>query len=213
MDTLGVTGLVMTSALNATITDSAPGMSAYSTGHKANNNQVGVYPDNTADVFDNPRVEYMGEVLRRVRGRGFNVGLVTTASVADATPAGNAVHTSFRDEWYGIAARLFDERAANGVSVLMGGGATYFLPPAGRRHAPGRPRPGGGVRRRRLRRAATAADVTAAQLGGPPPKAVLGLFHPRHMVSRLRQSRRRPLQRRTGARAQQDLATSRCWPT
>ena len=34
MDTLGVTGLVMTSALNATITDSAPGMSAYSTGHK-----------------------------------------------------------------------------------------------------------------------------------------------------------------------------------
>ena len=65
MDTLGVTGLVMTSSLNATITDSAPGMSPYVTGHKANNNQVGVYPDNTPDVFDNPRVEYVGEVLRR----------------------------------------------------------------------------------------------------------------------------------------------------
>ena len=56
----------MTSSLNATITDSAPGMSAYSTGHKANNNQDGVYPDNTADVFDNPRVEYVGELLRRI---------------------------------------------------------------------------------------------------------------------------------------------------
>lgn len=181
MDTLGVTGLVMTSALNATITDSAPGMSAYATGHKANNNQVGVYPDNTADVFDNPRVEYISEVLRRTRGPGFNVGLVTTASVADATPAGNAVHTSFRDEWYGIAERLFEERGAAGVSVLMGGGATYFLPPAA-----------GGTRKdgRNLvddfRSAGydvlrTATDVTAG-LAAAPSKALLGLFHPRHMA-------------------------------
>jgi len=181
MDTLAVTGLVMTSALNATITDSAPGMSAYVTGHKANNNQVGVYPDNTRDVFDNPRVEYLGEVLRRTRGRGFNVGLVTTASVADATPAGNAVHTSFRDEWYGIAERLYDERETTGVSVLMGGGATYFLPPAE-----------GGTRKddRDLVAAfrgagyevlRTATDVKA-RLVGPPPKTLLGLFHPRHMT-------------------------------
>ncbi len=68
MDTLGVTGLVMTSSLNAAVTDSAPGMSSYSTGHKANNNHVGVYPDNTPDHFDNPRVEYVGEMLRRTRG-------------------------------------------------------------------------------------------------------------------------------------------------
>jgi alkaline phosphatase len=181
MDTLGVTGLVMTSALNATITDSAPGMSAYVTGHKANNNQVGVYPDNTRDVFDNPRVEYVSEVLRRTRGRGFNVGLVTTASVADATPAGNAVHTSFRDEWYGIAERLFEERGATGVSVLMGGGATYFLPPAA-----------GGTRKdgrdlvEDFRGAGydvvrTATDVKA-RLAAAPPKALLGLFHPRHMA-------------------------------
>jgi alkaline phosphatase len=180
MDTLGVTGLVMTSALNATITDSAPGMSAYVTGHKANNNQVGVYPDNTADVFDNPRVEYVGEVLRRTRGRGFNVGLVTTASVVDATPAGNAVHTSFRDEWYGIAAHQFDERATNGVTVLMGGGATYFLPPAGggtRKDGRDLVQDFSGAGYDVLR---TRADVKA-RLAGPPPKAILGLFHPRHM--------------------------------
>jgi alkaline phosphatase len=181
MDTLGVTGLVMTSALNATITDSAPGMSAYVTGHKANNNQVGVYPDNTADIFDNPRVEYVGEVLRRVRGRGFNVGLVTTAAVVDATPAGNAVHTSFRDEWYGIAARQFDERETSGVTVMMGGGAIFFDSPAA-----------GGTRKdgRDLTQAfagagydvlRTATDLKK-RLAGPPPKAILGLFHPRHMT-------------------------------
>lgn len=180
MDTLGVTGLVMTSSLNATVTDSAPGMSSYATGHKANNNHVGVYPDNTPDHFDNPRVEYIGELLARTRGPGFNVGLVTTAAVIDATPAGNAVHTSFRDAYYDIATRLVDERATNGVSVLMGGGSTYFLPAAA-----------GGTRKddrdlvRELGRAGfavvrTGSDVAAA-LAGPPPARLLGLFHPRHM--------------------------------
>ena len=180
MDTLPVTGLVMTSSLNATVTDSAPGMSSYSTGHKANNNHVGVYPDNTADHFDNPRVEYVGELLKRTRGRGFNVGLVTTASVIDATPAGNAVHTSFRDAYYDIASHFYDERATNGVTVLLGGGATYFQPAAK-----------GGTRKddRDLEQAYAkdGYDVIhtrtelKAKLDGAPPKAVLGLFHPRHM--------------------------------
>ena len=180
MDTLGVTGLVMTSSLNATVTDSAPGMSSYSTGHKANNNHVGVYPDNTPDHFDNPRVEYIGELLRRRRGAGFNVGLVTTAAVIDATPAGNAVHTSFRDAYYDIATHLVDERAVSGVSVVMGGGSTYFLPASA-----------GGTRKddrdlvRELSSAGfdvvrTATDVKT-RIAGTAPAKVLGLFHPRHM--------------------------------
>ncbi|MGE0812454.1 MAG: alkaline phosphatase [Vicinamibacterales bacterium] len=180
MDTLGVTGLVMTSSLNATITDSAPGMSSYATGHKANNNHVGVYPDNTPDHFDNPRVEYIGELLKRTRGRGFNVGLVTTAAVIDATPAGNAVHTSFRDAYYDIATRLYDERAASGITVLMGGGATYFSPAgAGGTRKDGRDLVAG-FRDAGFEVLRTGADVRAA-LAGAPPKAVLGLFHPTHM--------------------------------
>ena len=86
-------------------------MSAYVTGQKAANNQEGVYPDNTADAFDNPRVEYIGELLRRTRGSGFNVGIVTTADVTDSTPAANAAHTSDRFAGAGIAAQFFDERA------------------------------------------------------------------------------------------------------
>ena len=213
MDTLGVTGLVMTSALNATITDSAPGMSAYVTGHKANNNQVGVYPDNTADVFDNPRVEYVGEVLRRTRGRGFNVGLVTTASVADATPAGNAVHTSFRDEWYGIAARLFDERDDQ-RRVGADGRRRHLFPAAGRRrHPQGRPRPGGGVRRRRLRRAADGRrrHGPAGRGRRPRPCSACSI----RGTCRWPSTRSAPAATATSWRssATRTCATSRCWPT
>ena len=96
MDTLEVTGQVMTGSLNAVITDSSPGMASYVTGQKNANNQEGVFPDNTADFFDNPRIEYLGEILRRTRGPGFNVGIVTTADLTDSTPAANAAHTSSR---------------------------------------------------------------------------------------------------------------------
>ncbi len=128
MDTLEATGQVMTFALNSVITDSSPGMSSYSTGVDANNNTEGVLPDNTPDPFDNPRVEYIGEMLKRVRGAGFNVGIVTTADVTDATPGANAVHTADRNAGPRIADRFFDERARNGVTVLLGGGRRNFLP-------------------------------------------------------------------------------------
>jgi alkaline phosphatase len=86
MDTLDVTGMVMTGSLNSVITDSSPGMAASVTGQKNNNNQEGVVPDNTRDAFDNPRIEYLGELLRRTRGPGLNVGIVTTADVTDSRP-------------------------------------------------------------------------------------------------------------------------------
>jgi alkaline phosphatase len=182
MDTLDVTGMVMTGSLNSVITDSSPGMSAYATGQKANNNQAGVFPDNTTDAFDNPRVEYLGELLRRIRGPGFNVGIVTTADVTDSTPAANATHTSDRFAGAGIAAQFFDERARNGVTVLMGGGARHFTPQAagsgrtdGRELADEFARAG-------YARLHTAADVRAQlQAAAPPPKAILGLFHPSHL--------------------------------
>ena len=182
MDTLDVTGLVMTSSLNAFVTDSSPGMSAYSTGSKANNNQEGVFPDNTPDAFDNPRVEYVGELLRRTRGPGFHVGLVTTADLTDATPAANAVHTANRSAGAEIAARLFDERSTTGIRVLLGGGARNFRP-AGE---------GGGERKDGRNVAAEfaadgyepvsrAAEVRQWLAVPRPPEKLLGLFHAAHL--------------------------------
>lgn len=181
MDNMEVTGMVMTAALNSVITDSSPGMSAYATGQKGNNNQSGVFPDNTRDAFDNPRVEYIGELLRRTRGAGFNVGIVTTADVTDSTPAGNAVHTQDRDAAAAIAAQFFDERETNAVSVLLGGGGRHFMP-----------KNAGGTRTdtRRLAeefeqagytRVANGSDVERLLSEGKPAARLLGLFHPSHL--------------------------------
>ena len=180
MDTLEVTGLVMTASLNALITDSAPGMSSYSTGQKNSNNQEGVFPDNTRDPFDNPRIEYLGELLRRTRGPGFNVGIVTTADVTDATPGANAVHTADRNAGAGIAARMFDEREINGIAVLMGGGARHFMPKgAGGERTDGRRLTAAFVAAG-YARVTTGTEVTQA-LAAPPPRRLLGLFHPSHL--------------------------------
>jgi alkaline phosphatase len=126
LDTLDVTGLVMTSSLDAAITDSAAGKSALVTGAKANNDQMGVFPDETPDPFDNPRVENLAEILRRSRGPGFRAGLVTTAELTDATPAGSVIHTAERSKKAEIAERMLDERERSGLSVLLGGGSRYF---------------------------------------------------------------------------------------
>lgn len=126
MDSFPVTGMVKTASLNSIVTDSAPGMTAYVSGNKNNNNEEGVFPDDTTDPFDNPRIEYLSEYLHRTQGKA--LGLVTTADVFDATPAGNAVHTSSRGAGTGIVDQYLDDRGLTGLSVLMGGGRKWFLP-------------------------------------------------------------------------------------
>ncbi len=126
MDTFPVTGMVKTASLNSVVTDSAPGMTAYVSGNKNNNNEEGVFPDDTTDPFDNPRIEYLSEYLHRTQGKA--LGLVTTADVFDATPAGNAVHTSSRGAGTGIVDQYLDDRQLTGLTVLMGGGRKWFLP-------------------------------------------------------------------------------------
>lgn len=126
MDTFPVTGMVMTASLDTIITDSAPGMANYVNGNKQASGQEGVWPDDTADAFDNPRMEYLAEYLHRIQGK--SLGIVTTADVFDATPAANAVHTSNRGNGTGIADQYLDDRNLTGLSVLLGGGRKWFLP-------------------------------------------------------------------------------------
>ena len=126
MDTFTATALVKTSSLNSIVTDSSPGMTSYVSGNKNNNNEEGVFPDDTVDAFDNPRIEYLSEYLHRTQGK--QLGVVTTADVFDATPAGNAVHTSNRGAGTGIVDQFFDDRGHTGLTVLMGGGRKWFLP-------------------------------------------------------------------------------------
>ncbi len=127
MDSFPITGLLQTCSLNSIITDSAPGASCYSSGNKNNNNQEGVFPDDTTADFDNPRTELIGEYLARTQGK--SLGIVTTADVFDATPAAWGIHTQNRADGTGICDQYLDEatKTAN-LTVLLGGGRKWFLP-------------------------------------------------------------------------------------
>jgi alkaline phosphatase len=126
-DTFPNTGIVKTASLNSIVTDSAPGAACYSSGNKANNNQEGVFPDDTTAKFDNPRVELVGEYLFRTQGKA--LGIVTTSDVFDATPAAFGVHTQDRGAGTGICDQFLDEATVkSGLKVLMGGGRKWFLP-------------------------------------------------------------------------------------
>ena len=132
MDTLPYTALLNVASLNSIVTDSAPGAACYSTGNKSNNNQEGVFPDDTPNSeyygkWDNPRVEHMGSYLARTQGKA--LGIVTTADVEDATPAAFAVYTQDRGAGTGICDMYLDEAATNhNLRVLMGGGRKWFIP-------------------------------------------------------------------------------------
>jgi alkaline phosphatase len=126
VDRMPHVAIALTHSLNSIVTDSAPGAACYSTGNKANNNQEGVFPDDTTDKFDNPRVEYMASYLSRTSGK--TLGIVTTADVFDATPAAFAIHTQDRGAGTGICDQYLDEGVTNrGLRVLMGGGRKWFL--------------------------------------------------------------------------------------
>ncbi len=127
VDKMPYLGLVNTASLNSIVTDSSPGAACYSTGNKSNNNQQGVFPDDTLAKFDNPRVELMGEYLARTQGK--SLGIVTTADVFDATPGAFGTHTQDRGAGTGICDQYLDEAASvAGLKVLLGGGRKWFLP-------------------------------------------------------------------------------------
>ncbi len=133
MDRMPGTGLLTTHSLNSIITDSAPGMSCYTTGNHQNNNQEGVFPAKVTNPFFGPRVEYLGHYLHRVKGT--SLGIVSTADIEDATPAANAVFTANRGAGTGICDQYLDESdpadtrtGGTGLRVLMGGGRRWFLP-------------------------------------------------------------------------------------
>src|SRR6185503_12183796 len=63
-------------------------------------------------------------VMEAAKAAGKRIGLVTTATVYDATPAAFALHAKSRRD----SQALVDQLVALAPEVLMGGGASYFLP-------------------------------------------------------------------------------------
>lgn len=118
----GAMGLLVTSPHGAYVTDSAAAASAMATGVKVANAAVSIAPDGRS-----PRT-----VMEAAKAAGKRIGLVTTATVYDATPAAFSLHAKSRRD----SQALVDQLLALGPDVLMGGGAEYFRPegmPGGKR--------------------------------------------------------------------------------
>lgn len=135
MDSFPVLGHQMTHSLDSFITDSANSATALYTGHKSTVNALGVYVDSSKTPFDDPKVETIAEIFHRLYGGG--VGIVSTAFIADATPAALTAHTRERGQ-YGAVIDSFLNGITNftwtnwtGPDVLFGGGAEQFYPGKG----------------------------------------------------------------------------------
>lgn len=110
----GALGLLTTHPHGVHVTDSAAAASAMSTGYKVRNGAVSITPDGM------PRKTAM----QAAREAGKRIGLVTTATVYDATPAAFSINARSRRDSQELVDLLF----ALEPDVLMGGGADYFQP-------------------------------------------------------------------------------------
>ena len=166
--------LVTTSGYDSIVTDSANSMSAYMTGNKSVVNAMGVYENKTKDPLDDPKVETVAEILSRSKNMSY--GMVSTASVTDATPAAVTAHTRRRAEQNYIAADFLNRN--NPPSVVMGGGAQFFLPLA----TPGSKRKDNRNLIQEFENKGYAFAGTKAELNSlGSDKPILGLFTLNHM--------------------------------
>jgi len=108
-----VSGHCHTESASSFVTDSAAGATAYSCGLKSYNYAIAV------DVQGKP----CATLLEAAKASGMSVGIATTSSVTDATPASFATHATVRQFQDNIAEQFATNR---NVDVLFGGGRGYF---------------------------------------------------------------------------------------
>lgn len=112
-------GLSETSPVDRWVSDSANGMSSIMTGTKTRNGVISQGPDAERGVRDGtPRKT----LLEYAEERGLRTGVVSTQSIADATPAATYAHANDRRKWAEIFQQVFTPRFGDGVDVLIGAG-------------------------------------------------------------------------------------------
>jgi alkaline phosphatase len=106
--------MMNTRSLNSLVTDSSAASSAWGSGSRVVNGVLNLLPDGTALT---PLYALFGQA-------GWKTGLVTTAEITHATPAGFAVAVKSRNDAEDIAVQYFERK----VDVLLGGGRPFFSP-------------------------------------------------------------------------------------
>jgi alkaline phosphatase len=106
-------GFIDMSSLNSAVSDSAAASSSWGSGSQVFDGTINTLPDGTA----------LTPLARLAKDRGLAVGLVTTATVTHAIPAGFAASQWLRDEEWLIAPLYLGV-----VDVILGGGQRFFHP-------------------------------------------------------------------------------------
>ena len=163
MEQLPHRGEILTASLSG-LTDSGASATSMATGVKTTNRRIGM------DRNRQP-LETLVELAHR---RGLAAGIVTSALLPHATPAGFSAHWPDRDGYVEIAASQVNDVRPE---VLLGGGARYFLP-AGQ----GSARSDSGLiaplMQAGFQLATTRDELSAAD---PAGGRILGIFAPDHM--------------------------------
>ncbi len=102
-------------AADFAVPDATAAAGALATGRKLNNRALGL----------DPAGQSLPNLLETARDHGRAIGLITTGSLTDATPAAFYAHASDAKDRSGLAAQLADHAAPE---VILGGGGADFLP-------------------------------------------------------------------------------------
>lgn len=109
-----VRALAETFSADSCVTDSAAAASAWGGGVRVNNGTLNFRPDGSA----------VRTLHEKLQAAGRKTGLVTTATITHATPAGFAINMDSRGEEEKIAAQYLERQ----VDLLLGGGRKFFSP-------------------------------------------------------------------------------------
>ncbi|PDZ52673.1 alkaline phosphatase [Bacillus sp. AFS094611] len=124
-----VTGGVRTYSAESAITDSAPAATALATGNKSNSGYVGVLPSIVSSpgvkpIKEEDKLRPVANVLEGAKRTGRATGIVATAEIQHATPAGFSAHHVNRKRFDVIA----EQQVFQHIDVVLGGGKEALLP-------------------------------------------------------------------------------------
>jgi alkaline phosphatase len=105
-------GLMTNHSLNNIVTDSAASATAIATGKKTYNRAISV----------NIEKKPLKTIMEYAKEKGYNIGIVVTSSITDATPAAFISHTEDRENHYEIALDILELEP----DIILGGGLRYF---------------------------------------------------------------------------------------
>lgn len=112
-------GLSETSPVDNFVSDSANGMSSIMTGVKTRNGVISQSADAVRKEKDGAPTKTL---LEYAEERGLLTGVISTQSIADATPAATYAHSNDRGKWGEIFPQAFSPRFGDGVDVMFGAG-------------------------------------------------------------------------------------------